>query len=359
MEDTETQRTGQLDPRKLRTGLTITVAISVTVGVVVTFLTGGTQVIAAIAQLPIGYLLLALGLSVLSWVGQGLGFAALSSRGIRGELVHMTTAFLGGDFAALVTPFGSGGIPAGVFCLTREGFSAGESSAIIAMHSLLTGLFFLIAGSVVLILVPMRTRGAEAVAWAGLAAIALVLAFIIWLSTRPHTAIAWLERVLDRPWLGRLLGARRAHRVAEAANHEARQFAADVKTLTHERPSQLALSFFGLFMSRVCLVVTLPVIVYGLGWRGTLLPLMATAVVAMSLAIVSPTPGGSGAVEAATAALLAAQTPTALAGAATILWRGVTYYTEVLAGWLVFTHYLAVKPRPAAGVESPSDTAAD
>lgn len=359
MDDTDMQRTGRLDPRKLRTGLTITVAISVTVGLVVTFLTGGTEVLAAIVQLPLGFLLLALALSALSWIGQGLGFAALSSRGIRGELIRMTTAFLGGDFAALVTPFGSGGIPAGVFCLTREGFTTGESSAIIAMHSLLTGLFFLIAGTVVLILVPMRTRGAELLAWAGLVAIAIVLAFIIWLSTRPHTAIAWLERVLDRPWLSRLLGARRAHRVARAANHEARQFAADVKILTHERPSQLALSFFGLVMSRVCLVVTLPVIMFGLGWRGNLLPLLATAVVAMALAIVSPTPGGSGAVEAATAALLATQAPAALAGAATILWRGTTYYTEVLAGWLVFTRYLAVKPRPTVGDRTPSDKPTD
>ena len=34
-------------------------------------------------------------------------------------------------------PFGSGGIPGGVFSLTREGLSAGEASAVIAMHSLI------------------------------------------------------------------------------------------------------------------------------------------------------------------------------------------------------------------------------
>lgn len=356
MVDTDTQRSAQLDLRKLRTGLTITVAIGVTVGLVVAFLTGGREVISAMAKLPLRWAVLALALSALSWVGQGLGFAALSSRGIRGEIHHMTAAFLGGDFAALVTPFGSGGIPAGVFCLTREGLSVGESSAIIAMHSLLTGLFFLIVGVAALVLVPMQTQGAELLAWLGLAAIAVVLGFVIWLSTRPHAATVWLERVLARPWLSRVLGARRAHRVADAINHEARQFAADVKTLTHERPSQIALSFLGLFVSRVCLVACLPVIMFGLGWRGSLPPLFATAVVAMALAIVSPTPGGSGAVEAATAALLAAQAPPAIAGATTILWRGVTYYAELLAGWLAFTRYLAMKPRV---VEVPEDVRAD
>lgn len=359
MTDNDTQRSGQLDPRKLRAGLTITIAISVTVGLVVTFLTGGKEVIAAMARLPLGWLVLALALSALSWLGQGLGFAALSSRGIRGELINMTAAFLGGDFAALVTPFGSGGIPAGVFCLTREGLTAGESSAIIAMHSLLTGAFFLIVGVVAAIVLPLKTQGAELLVWSGVAAIAVVLAFVIWLSARPHAAIAWLERVLAKPWLARLLGAKRAHALAETINHEARQFADNVKILTRERPSQLVLSFLGLFMSRVCLVVCLPVIMYGLGWRGDLLPLMATAVGAMALAIVAPTPGGSGAVEVATAALLSTQAPAALAGAATMLWRGVTYYTEVFVGWLVFTRYLAMKPKPAKNAQDPSDSAAD
>jgi uncharacterized protein (TIRG00374 family) len=265
----------------------------------------------------------------------------------------MTAAFLGGDFAALVTPFGSGGIPAGVFCLTREGLSAGESSAIIAMHSLLTGLFFLVMGALAAIVMPIQTRGAEILVWSGVGAIGFVLVFVIWLAARPHSAIRWLERVLSKPWLARLLGPQRARSVAETVNREACQFAADIEVLTREKPSQLALSFFGLFMSRICLVLCLPVIMWGLGWRGDLWPLLATAVGAMALAIVSPTPGGSGAVEAATAALLATQAPAALAGAATLLWRGVTYYTEVIAGWLLFTRYLAMKPRVSSAAPEP------
>ena len=352
MADSDSRQTGQLDLRKLRMGLTVTIAISVTVGLAVTLLAGGKEVLAAAMQLPLGWLLLALGVSALSWVGQGLGFAALSSRGVRGEIVRMTSAFLGGDFAALVTPFGSGGIPAGVFCLTREGLSAGESSAIIAMHSLLTGLFFLVVGAGAAIVMPLKTTGAEVLVWSGVGAIAIVLVFVIWLAARPHAVIGWLERVLARPWLGRALGADRAGRVSNGINREARQFAADLKTLSRESPGQLALSFFGLFASRICLVICLPIIMYGLGWRGELLPLMATAIGAMALAIVSPTPGGSGAVEAATVALLATQAPAPMAAAATMLWRGVTYYAEVLAGWLAFTRYLALKPRPAKTAES-------
>ena len=336
-----------LDPKRLRVGLTITVAIGVSVGLIVTFATGGARVLDGILALPVGWLALALALSGLSWLGQGLGFAALTTRGVRGHLMRMTIAFLGGDFAALVTPFGSGGIPAGVYCLTREGLSTGESSAIIAMHSMLTGAFFLVVGAVAAVVMPMQTRGSEVLVWSGIGAIALVLVLVVGLAARPKVAADWLDRVLARPWLARMIGPKRAARLAADARHEASRFAEDVHSLTRERPGQLALSFFGLFMSRVCLVVCLPVIMLGLGWRGEILPLMATAVGAMALAIISPTPGGSGAVEAATAALLATQAPAAMAGAATLLWRGVTYYTEVIAGWLAFTRYLALNQSPA------------
>jgi uncharacterized protein (TIRG00374 family) len=357
MTPAERHQTEGLDLNKLRVGLTITVAIGVSVGVIVALATGGQKVLAGILALPFGWLALALVLSGLSWLGQGLGFAALTTRGVRGHLTRMTLAFLGGDFAALVTPFGSGGIPAGVYCLTREGLSTGESSAIIAMHSMLTGAFFLVVGAFAAVVMPLQTRGSQVIVWSGIGAIAIVLALVVVLAARPKTAAAWLDRTLARPWLARLIGPERASRLAETARREANRFAEDVHTLTRERPSQLALSFFGLFMSRVCLVVCLPVIMLGLGWRGDILPLMATAVGAMALAIVSPTPGGSGAVEAATAALLATQAPAAMAGAATLLWRGVTYYTEVVAGWLVFTRYLGLDTRSAEKTASTSDTA--
>src|SRR5574340_1198062 len=309
------KRIGTLEFRRLRVGVAVAVAIGLTAGLAVTLMADGRAVLAGIARLPLGWLAAALALSVLSWLGQGLGFAALTRQGIRGHLFRMTVAFLGGDFAALVTPFGSGGIPAGVFCLTREGLSVGESSAVIGMHSVLTGLFFLIAGPVAAVMMPVQSRAARTLVWLGVAAIGVAMVFIVLLAARPHRAIEWLERTLARPWLSKVLGARRAARVAHVANHEARRFAHDIDHLTHQKPARVALSFLGLSLSRACLIACLPVIMYGLGWRGQLLPMLATAVGAMALAIVSPTPGGSGAVEAATAALLTTQAPAAIAGA--------------------------------------------
>jgi glycosyltransferase 2 family protein len=334
-----------LDRGRLRVGLAIAVAIGVTAGLVVALATGGKSVVAAASKLPLGWLALALALSALSWLFQGLGLAALTRRGVKGHVLGMTAAFIGGDFAALVTPFGSGSIPASVFCLTREGLSTAESSAVVAMHSVLTGLSFLIMGVVAAIVLQAQATATRALVWSAMAIIAVALAFVVWLATRPHWAIGRIEGALGRPWLATLLGQKRALHASEIVASEAHRFADDIETLTRERPSRLALSFLCVFASRACLIVCLPVVMYGLGSRGPVLPMLATGVGAMALAVVSPTPGGSGAVEGGTAVLLVTQAPLALAGAATLLWRGVTYYSEMLVGWLVFTRYLARRPK--------------
>jgi uncharacterized protein (TIRG00374 family) len=342
------------DRRRLRVGLAVAVAIGVTAGLVVAMATGGRAVVVEASKLPPLWLSLALALSAVSWLLQGIGLAALTRRGITGHVLGMTAAFIGGDFAALVSPFGSGSIPASVFCLTREGLSTGESSAVVAMHSVLTGASFLILGVAAALILQAQAAATRVLVWSAMAIIAVALAFVVWLAARPHWAIGRVEGALARPGLSAVLGEQRALRVSEAVGREAHRFAADVERLTREKPSRLALSFVCVFASRACLVVCLPVVMYGLGSRGPVLPMLATGVAAMALAVVSPTPGGSGAVEGGVAVLLVTQAPVALAGATTLLWRGVYYYSELLVGWFVFTRYLA--KRPEAPDELPAES---
>lgn len=336
-----------LDPRRLRTGMLVAVGIGVTASLVLAIVSNGRAVLAGITALPIGWLLAALALSVASWLGQGIGFAALTTEGVGGNVWRMTRAFLGGDFPALVSPFGSGGIPGGIFCLSREGLSTGEASAVITIHSLLTGAFFVIVGAAAAVLLPLKSADSSAVVWSGFGAIVVGVAVVVWVALRPQGASALLRRFLSGRLVERVLGPERTARAVSAAEREAGQFAASVRVLMRHRPGALALSFAGLFTSRMCLVLALPVVMYGLGWRGDILPLMATAVGAMALAVASPTPGGSGAVEAALTTLLATQTTAPTAAAAALLWRGITYYTELLAGWLALSRYLATKRRNA------------
>lgn len=330
-----------LDPGRLRLGLVVVVAIGAAVGALVAVVSGGSQLLAAIVKLPLSWLALALAITVASWFGQGVSFAALTTRGVRGQVRRMTAAFLGGDFPALVTPFGSGGIPGGIFALARVGLTAGEAGAVVAMHSLLTAVFFVIVGLVTAVVLPARLAGSGAVVWSGFGAILAALAVVGWVALRPHDSAALLSRVLSSRAMVRVLGTARVGRLCAAAGREAELFAAGVRTLTHERPAAMAISFAGLFFSRACVIAVLPVIMYGLGWRGDVLATLATGVGAMVLAVASPTPGGSGTVEAGMTALLATVAPVPVAGAATLLWRGITFYSEVVVGWVVFSRYLA------------------
>lgn len=348
----------ELDRARLRRRVLVTVAIGVTVGLVVAVVTGGSEVLHEIERLPLGVFLVALALTVASWFGQGLGFAALTANGLRTSLVKMTAAFLGGDFPALVTPFGSGGIPAGVFCLTKEGISAGESSAIIAMHTMLTGAFFTLVGAVAAFVLPLHSSRSAALVWSGFAALAVVLVVTVWIALRPLQAVERLKCLLAGRVASRLIGKERSARMIESAAREAELFATSVKELTRHRPGAVVLSFAGLFASRVCLVLALPVIMWGLGWRGDIWPMLGTAVAGMALSIGSPTPGGSGAVEAATTALLATQVALPVAAGGALLWRGVTYYSEVLVGWAVFSRYLLMNGRKESGKEKARATSA-
>ncbi len=316
-------------------------ALGMAASVAVVAFTGGRQLLAGILQLPLWAFALTAALVVGSWLGQGVAFAALTPRGTRGQLLAMTRAFLGGDFPALVTPFGSGGIPGGIFALGREGLSAGEAGAVVALHSLLTSVFFTATGVFAAFILPAHLAHSTVAVWSGFAAATLVLVVIGWLALAPRHAVGLLEGVVSSRVGRRFVGEERAARIVAAAEHEAGVFTTGVKRLTRERPGALLLSFAGLAFSRICLAAVLLVIMYGLGWRGDPVAVVAVAIAAMVVAVASPTPGGSGAVEPAMTALLATITTAPVAGAAALLWRALTFYVEMLVGWLAFSRYVA------------------
>ena len=181
-------------------------------------------------------------------------------------MLCMTRAFLGGDFAALVTPFGSGGIPCGVFCLMREGaHSAGESGAIVAMHSLLTGLFFLIIGAAAAIVMPLSTW-CRTLVWSGSPeSPPCWRSWCRWRSGRTPQPSG--STACSRSARSSASFARSARHVSSQESIARRRFASSVQLLMRERRAQLALSFLGLFVSRVAIVFCLPIVMYGLGYH--------------------------------------------------------------------------------------------
>ncbi|MDO8914668.1 MAG: lysylphosphatidylglycerol synthase transmembrane domain-containing protein, partial [Coriobacteriia bacterium] len=235
----------------------------------------------------------------------------------------------------------SGGIPGWTWALTREGMSAGEAAAVVGARALVTSVFFVVAGAVGVAVVPARATGASGAGLWGVGALVLVFAAVAAILARPAAAARSVERVLGSRSLRRLVGEERADRLAEGGRREALHFAEGLRSLVRERPGALAVALAGMLVSRACLLAILPVVLAGLGWRGDPVPILVTVLGVWALASASPTPGGSGAVEAAMTAVLSRLVPLETAGAAALLWRGTTFYFDLLVGWVLFSRYLA------------------
>lgn len=339
---------GPVGGRRLRTGLLLVIAVGVTAGVVVALVSGGPAMIAAVARLPLAALALVVALDVASWGAEGLAFAALSgARGVRGWL-RMSAVYVGGGFPGLVTPFGSGAIPGWAYALTREGLTAGEASAVLGARGLITSALFVAAGAVALAVVPATLGGSSATVVLGFAGLLVVFGAVIAIVARPREAARVLTRMLGGGLACRVAGAERAGRAAAAAAREAERFAHALRTLARDRPLALAAALGGILVSRACLLAILPVLMFGLGYRGAVVPLVLTIVGVWALASGSPTPGGTGVVEVGLTGVLAAFVPLRAAGAAALLWRGITFYFDLLVGWALFARVLGRPKRPDA-----------
>ena len=322
--------------RRIRLGLLAVVGIGVTAAAGVTIVTGGPRLLAAVGGLPLGVLAAVFALDFASWGAEGLVFAALAgARGLRGW-VRMVVVYVGGGFPGLVTPFGSGAIPGWVYALTREGLSPGEATAVLGARGLITSAFFVTAAGVAAAFAPAAFGGSSASIATGVVGLLAVFAVAVAVAVRPRVAARLLGRLLGSGLVRRIVGPERAERATSAVSREAERFATSLSALARHQSGALVLALLGVLLSRAFLLAILPVLLYGLGYRGAVLPLVLTIVAVWAVASGSPTPGGTGAVEVALAAVLSTFAPAAIAGAAALLWRGITFYFDLVVGWAMF-----------------------
>ncbi|HEX9092975.1 MAG TPA: hypothetical protein VF902_03245, partial [Coriobacteriia bacterium] len=174
----------------------VAVGIGAAAAVLVSVFTGGRTMLESAGRLPLATLGAVVGLDLVSWLGEAVVFASLAGkRGVRG-LLAMVSAYVGGGFPALVTPFGSGGIPGWTWALTKEGLSPGEAAAVIGTRGLLTSVLFVVAGGVALGVVPARISSSPGVTVAGAGGLLLVLAVMITIVVKPRIASRLLQRIL-------------------------------------------------------------------------------------------------------------------------------------------------------------------
>ena len=315
--------------RRVSRWVWLTAAIAVALAFPI--LLGGQEMLGRLNNFPLPTLAALLGLIGVCWLVNAwrlrllLGEDARQLGGARSLGVVMAT-----EFAICATPGGSGGPLTLMALLHRNGVRPAKSSAVFAMDQLSDLLFFLCALFGILGYALFHNLN-DRLEWMLIASAVLVSALLggCWAIAHNHRRVIGYS---GRFWARMGVSRTRRWRWAKRSLHFVDAFS-DTFRLPKRRLAQvfaLTCLHWGLRYSVLYFVLE------GLGahlqWAWSFLIQM----VSMSAGQFSLLPGGAGAAELTSAALLAPIVGKSTAAAAILIWRVVTYYFYLLAGGPVF-----------------------
>ncbi|CAI8702986.1 lysylphosphatidylglycerol synthase transmembrane domain-containing protein [Pseudomonas sp. IT-P4] len=299
--------------------------------VLIPLLLGGSETWSRLSAFPLPWLLIMFGMILLCW-----GVNTLRLRLLLGDQcdkvgrLRSLGVVMAAEFAYCATPGGSGGPLTIMALLARRGVRPARGSAVFAMDQLSDLLFFLCALSGILIYALFQHLS-QRMEWMLMVSTVSLFSGLI-----SCVMVARYHRLLIRlsgRWLARL-NVKAATRMRWA--RKLLQFLAAF-TDTLKLPVRTLIKVFALTcMHWVLRYSVLYLALRGLGadlqWAWSFLVQM----LALSAGQFSLLPGGAGAAELTSAALLAPMVGKSTAAAAILIWRAVTYYFYLLVGGPVF-----------------------
>jgi glycosyltransferase 2 family protein len=339
-----------LSPRLFRRGLEFFALASLIALVALLIYGNGWRAsVEAVERLKVGWALAALGLASSDWWGGGLRIWLLA------KFLHRDTPFGGmvvagglNTWGSYLTPSQTGGGPVMIWTMKRYGVPVPEATIAAFMSFVGTVVFFAIAGPLAIVLGAGRSLRAHGVplvhlslydvfkasAW-GFVVIGALLLFVLvfpsgarWIV---HAAIDFLERRGS---------ARIADRVAGLREGIDRMQECVVKFLT---PAGWLAMLGGVVTSSLAhanKLLAAYVVLRALGIEANLVDVLLVQTTIAFLLYFAPTPGGAGAAEALSAALMGLYVPRALLPVYTLLWRFTVSYATVIFGSFVFFRLL-------------------
>lgn len=297
---------------RLRPRTVVTVVAAVAAAYVLATQIGSVDLLGALRRSDPRWLAVAVAASALTYLGAGIALVAFTPA--RVSLWRATAVQLAASFVTLVTPPAVGHVTLNLRFLRRAAVpavAAATAVAVTQLASLLVTVLLLLG----LGLVTGTSRGTSLLPSGGaIAVVAIVAVAIVGIALIPRVRRLLLERLVGpfRESLPRLLELAR-------------------------QPLRLTGGLAGNLLVTAAYVLALYACVRAVGVD---LGATATAIAYLAGSAVgsaAPTPGGLGAVEAATvAALVAAGVPGSLALPAVLLFRAATFWLPVPPGWLAF-----------------------
>ena len=349
-----------LTPRLLKRGLQIFAAISVLGVAAILFVTGAwTATLDAFTRVHPVWMLAALVLASSDWLGGGLRIWLLT-RHVWKQTPYWGMAVAGGltAWAAYLTPAQTGGGPTMILTMKRFGVPVPEAMTATLMSFITTIVFFAIAGPLCVIFGAGRSLAAHGVLGLGFSlydvfkTTAAIFAFVgfvlIMMVTFPQHAARLLHRIAG--WLVAHRGAKWAPRL-EAMREGLDRMSTCVRSYfsTPAGWMQMVLGIFTSGLAHANRLLAGYVAMRALGIEAHFVDILVLQVTVSFLLYFAPTPGGAGAAEALSAAIMSTYVPEALLPAYTIIWRFTTSYATVIFGSFVFYKLLNGKLEEADG----------
>lgn len=271
-----------------------------------------------------------------------VGFAAAKIRYLSEKALDWMASLrvmLTWDFTSSVTPSVVGGAPMGMYAMTKEGFNAGQSTAIILYSVLLDQLWFALAVPILVIagfyfeVVPdnigMVGQVSMILLYIGLLSYASLMAYGV--LKNPNAIKKVVNFLFKLPFL---------RRWKEKVDEETDNLVEYSHELRKKPKSFLLKAFFLSTMSWLCRIALPTIVVLSLLPADVILSVLRS--LAMNLAfLIMPTPGGSGGVEGLFAIF---QGPLidrkAFIGLAVFAWRVISYYISIGLGMMATTWYI-------------------
>jgi uncharacterized protein (TIRG00374 family) len=295
-----------------------------------------------ITQAKPGLLLIAFVLHALFWLFWALRlkllFSFLKQKIPFGYALETTLASM---FLAAVTPSSAGGEPLRVKMLVDKGASIGSGSAVILAERLLDAIFFISALSLFMFLSGFSTKFGLEVGVVFFVSLVIFIAFLYIGIKKPERADVLVEKLY--PILKKFLKEEKAEKICNYIKKELRMFCDAALELANNSFNRITIvmlltaalwTFEFLVPSAVLMAFTQsPFILYS----------VTSQLIIVIVSLIPITPGSSGIAEASMFYLYSRFVTAHTVGVLVGLWRGITYFSNLIVGFIVTAKVLKTK----------------
>lgn len=327
--------------KRLLTGGTIAIGLSVAGLAILVRATGGRQLLPTLMSLDFRTIGLVIGLMILYWGTDALRMMALSTA-LGGDLpaLHSMRVSLIGAAAANLTPFNSGGEALQAYLLSLRGHTVGESTAIVAVKTFFNAVARLCLG----LIIPAwlmsigewhLSGGVDVALRVGLSIYAGVLAVAVYLILRPQAINAVLVPLVRSRLVARFVKPAQAERFVEFVRRTTQEFRDGLAVFRRRGKGAMLMAMVWSFAGWLILISIPALLLRAFGISVPFVETLGIAMVFYFASAYAPTPGSSGVAEIGFAALFSTVVPLSILGPFVAVWRLLTYYLTVAVGGVI------------------------